>query len=95
MHDVARKSWAGDCSPNSLRGCEESILPKVNDRFGWRSANEGRAAARKRGVHMGRKPKLIELQWRVARERVAKGESARAIAREWSVAHTALVRPVA
>jgi len=53
----------------------------VNDRFGWRTANEGRAAARKRGVHMGRKPKLIELQWRLARERVAKGESARAIAR--------------
>jgi hypothetical protein len=43
-------------------------------------ANEGRAAARKRGVHMGRKPKLTDLQRRVARERVAKGESARAIA---------------
>jgi DNA invertase Pin-like site-specific DNA recombinase len=39
------------------------------------------AAARKRGVHMGRKPKLNELQRRVARERVAKGESARAIPR--------------
>jgi hypothetical protein len=30
-------------------------------------ANDGRAAARKRGVHMGRKPKLTELQRRVAR----------------------------
>jgi DNA invertase Pin-like site-specific DNA recombinase len=31
-------------------------------------ANDGRAAARKRGVHMGRKPKLTELQRRVACE---------------------------
>ena len=58
-------------------------------------ANEGRAAARKRGVHMGRKPKLTDLQRRVARERVAKGESARTIAREWSVAHTTVARAVA
>jgi DNA invertase Pin-like site-specific DNA recombinase len=45
-------------------------------------ANDGRAAARKRGVHMGRKPKLTELQRRVARERIAEGESARSIAQE-------------
>ena len=57
-------------------------------------ANDGRAAARKRGVPMGRKPKLTELQQRIARERVAKGESARAIAREWSVAHTTVARAV-
>jgi hypothetical protein len=44
---------------------------------------------------MGRKPKLTELQRRVASERVAKGESARAIAREWSVAHTTVARAVA
>jgi DNA invertase Pin-like site-specific DNA recombinase len=37
-------------------------------------ANDGRAAACKRGVHMGRKPKLTDLQRRVARERIAKGE---------------------
>src|SRR5215472_18774484 len=58
-------------------------------------ANDGRAAARKRGVHMGRKPKLTELQRRVARERFAKGESARSIAREWGVAHTTLARAIA
>jgi Resolvase, N terminal domain len=57
-------------------------------------ANDGRAAARKRGVHMGRKPKLTDLQRRVARERVGKGESARAIAREWGVAHTTVARAV-
>ena len=55
-------------------------------------ANDGRTAARKRGVHMGRKRKLTELQQRIARERVAKGESARVIAREWSVAHTTVAR---
>jgi DNA invertase Pin-like site-specific DNA recombinase len=52
-------------------------------------------AARKRGVHMGRKPKLTDLQRRVARERVAKGESARSIAKEWGVAHTTVARAVA
>jgi hypothetical protein len=52
-------------------------------------------AARKRGVHMGRKPKLTELQRRVARERVAKGESARSIAKEWGLAHTTVARAVA
>jgi DNA invertase Pin-like site-specific DNA recombinase len=57
-------------------------------------ANDGLAAARKRGVHMGRKSKLTDLQRRVARERVAKGESARSIAREWGVAHTTVARAV-
>jgi len=40
---------------------------------------------------MGRKPELTELQRRVARERVAKGESA-LIAKEWGVAHTTIAR---
>jgi DNA invertase Pin-like site-specific DNA recombinase len=57
-------------------------------------ANDGRAAARERGVHLGRKPKLTELQRRVARERVAKGESARSIAKEWSVVHTTVARAI-
>jgi hypothetical protein len=37
---------------------------------------------------------LTGLQRRVARERVAKGESAGAIAREWGVAHTTVARAV-
>jgi DNA invertase Pin-like site-specific DNA recombinase len=45
-------------------------------------ANEGRAAARKRGVHMGRKPKLTDHQRQVVRDHLAAGESARAIARK-------------
>jgi hypothetical protein len=35
---------------------------------------------------MGRRPKLTELQRRVARQRIAKGESARSIAQQWGVA---------
>ena len=55
-------------------------------------ANEGRVAARKRGVHMGRPLKLTDHQRQVARDRLAAGESARAIAREWGVAHTTIAR---
>ena len=46
-------------------------------------------------MHMGHKPKLTELQRRVARGRVAKGESVRAIALEWGVAHATVARAVA
>ena len=55
-------------------------------------ANEGRKAAKARGVHLGRKPKLSPHQQRVARERMSAGESARSIAREWGVAHTTINR---
>ena len=55
-------------------------------------ANDGRAAARKRGVQMGRKPKLSDHQRLVARDRLAAGESARAIAKEWGIAHTTVSR---
>jgi DNA invertase Pin-like site-specific DNA recombinase len=72
-----------------LSALAEDERPRIVKR-----ANDGRAA-RKRGVHMGRKPKLTELQRRVARERVAKRESARAIALEWGVAHTTVARAVA
>jgi len=60
-----------------------------------KGANDDRAAARRRGVHMGRKPKLTEHQRQVARARVAKGESARTIAREWGVAQPTVARVVA
>ena len=57
-----------------------------------RRASEGRKAAIERGVHLGRKPKLTEHQQQVARQRMSKGESARAIAKEWGVAHTTVAR---
>jgi DNA invertase Pin-like site-specific DNA recombinase len=80
-----------------IRTQQEDPATSRNSTAQWivKRANDGRAAARRRGVHMGRKPKLTELQRRVARERVAKGESARAIAREWGVAHTTVARVVA
>jgi DNA invertase Pin-like site-specific DNA recombinase len=43
-------------------------------------------------VHMGRKPKLTDHQRQVARDRLAAVESARAIAREWGIAHTTISR---
>lgn len=55
-------------------------------------ANEGRTAARRRGVHMGRKPKLSPERVATARERMARGESARFIAKEWGVSHTTIAR---
>jgi DNA-binding NarL/FixJ family response regulator len=44
---------------------------------------------------MGRKPKLTEHQVKVARKRMAAGESARAIAKEMGVAHTTVARVAA
>src|SRR5262249_47573042 len=79
-----------------------SWLHRFPERTGRGRAPADREARQRRlsccpqaGVHMGRKPKLTELQRRVARERVAKGESARSIAQEWGVAHTTVARAVA
>lgn len=55
-------------------------------------ANEGRAAAKARGVKFGPKPKLTEHQRVLARTRLAEGDSARAIAKDFGVAHTTIIR---
>ena len=55
-------------------------------------ASDGRAAAVARGVKFGPKPKLTEHQRNVARERLAQGESCRAIAKDMAVAHTTISR---
>lgn len=57
-----------------------------------RRANEGRAAARARGVKFGPNPKLTEHQRGVAFQRMAAGESCRAIAKDMGVAHTTILR---
>ena len=57
-----------------------------------RRANEGRAIAAKRGVRFGRRPKLTEHQRQLARERMAQGETCRAIALDLGVAHTTISR---
>ena len=55
-------------------------------------ANDGRAAARAAGKRVGRKPKLTTLQQKEARQRVANGEPARAVARSLNVSHTTIGR---
>jgi DNA invertase Pin-like site-specific DNA recombinase len=55
-------------------------------------ANEGRAAARKRGTRFGRKPKLTDHQQAEALKRMAAGESCRAIGRTMGVHHATIAR---
>jgi DNA invertase Pin-like site-specific DNA recombinase len=55
-------------------------------------AHEGRAAARGRGVHMGRTPKLDAYQRAEALKRLAAGESCRAVARSYRVRHATISR---
>jgi DNA invertase Pin-like site-specific DNA recombinase len=47
--------------------------------------HEGRQIARDRGVRMGRKPKLTPHQIKEARQRLAKGEPTRALAKSYGV----------
>ena len=55
-------------------------------------ANDGRAAARKRGVRFGRKLKLTENQQAEVHKRVAAGETYRAIAKSLAVHHQTISR---
>jgi DNA invertase Pin-like site-specific DNA recombinase len=55
-------------------------------------ANEGRVAARKRGVRMGRRTKLTEHQQGEAKKRLAAGDTCRAIARTFGVHHATISR---
>ena len=55
-------------------------------------ANEGRAAARKRGTRFGRKPKLTDHEQAEALKRMAAGESCRAIGRTMGVHHATIAR---
>jgi DNA invertase Pin-like site-specific DNA recombinase len=55
-------------------------------------ATEGRKAARREGVKLGRKPKLTESQNIKALEELAKGKSCRAIGKELNVHHSTISR---
>jgi DNA invertase Pin-like site-specific DNA recombinase len=57
-----------------------------------RRARNGRAAARRRGVHMGRKPKLTDRQQAEALKRLTAGESCRAVAKSYRVHHATVSR---
>lgn len=55
-------------------------------------AADGRAAARKKGVTLGRKPKLTEPQALRARSDLAAGRSCRSIAQDLNVHHSTISR---
>jgi DNA invertase Pin-like site-specific DNA recombinase len=55
-------------------------------------ANDGRKAARARGVHLGRRPKLSDHQQEQARKRLANGDSCRSIAKDFNVHHATISR---
>ena len=55
-------------------------------------ANGGRAAARRRGVEFGPKPKLAPHQQREAVRMVQEGQSLRAVAHHYHVGHSTIVR---
>ena len=55
-------------------------------------ANAGRTAAQARGTRFGRKPTLSAHQMAEARQRLAAGESARALGRSYSVSHSTISR---
>jgi DNA invertase Pin-like site-specific DNA recombinase len=57
-----------------------------------RRAKEGLQLARSKGVRTGRKPKLTEHQRSRALERLAAGDSAREIGRDFGVSHSTIVR---
>src|SRR5271168_583980 len=54
--------------------------------------HEGRKIARANGVKMGRKPKLTQHQMEEARQRLAKGETTRALAKSYGVSVSTISR---
>ena len=54
--------------------------------------SEGRARAKTRGVHFGRRPKLTPYQRREALRRRAHGEPLAEIARSYNVSHSTISR---
>jgi DNA invertase Pin-like site-specific DNA recombinase len=69
-----------------------SALAEDERRRIHKRANEGRVEAKKAGKHLGRKPKLTDHQQEKARERLAAGETSRAIARDMGVHHSTISR---
>lgn len=55
-------------------------------------AADGRAAARQKGVRLGRKPKLTDHQLIKARGELARGRSCRAVAQDLNVHHSTISR---
>ena len=56
------------------------------------NAPRGRADAKANGVKFGRKPSLTPHQQREARQRIAKGETQRSVARSYNVSQATISR---
>ena len=52
--------------------------------------HEGRQIARDKGIKMGRKPKLTPHQIKEARDRIAKGEKTRDLAKSYGVSRSTI-----
>ncbi len=68
-----------------------ALAEEERERIHKRAA-EGRSAARRRGVRMGRRPKLTQHQQQTARTRLARGESCRTVAADMAVHHATIAR---
>lgn len=74
-----------------LLGLLSAMAEDERERIVKRAA-EGRDAARKRGVRLGRRPKLTDHQRSRALERLSAGESCRSIAKDYDVAPSTISR---
>jgi len=81
---------------NFVKGVPQGSYPfsrRTSELASWRGANGGRAAAKKRGVKFGPKPKLAAHQAReVARMVREEGKSLREVAHPYHVGHSTIVR---
>jgi DNA invertase Pin-like site-specific DNA recombinase len=69
-----------------------SALAQVERERIVKRAQDGRKAAKARGVQFGRKPKLTDHQQAEGRRRLEEGESARSIARDFNCRHAIVAR---
>lgn len=90
---VFDKSWLDLTSPlgKGILAFLSALAEDERERI-TRRANEGRAAAKQRGVKLGPKPKLTEHQRKLALKRLASGDSCRSIGQDMGVAHTTISR---
>lgn len=90
---VLDKQWL-DLTPPIRKGILAFLSALAEDEREriTRRANEGRAAAKARGVKFGPKPKLKEHQRIVALNRLASGDSCRSIAMDMGGAHATTSR---
>lgn len=90
---VLDKPWLDLTSPmgKGILAFLSALAEDERERITCR-ANEGRQAAKLRGVRFGPKPKLTEHQRNLALKRLIQGESCRSIAMDLGVSHSTIVR---